>query len=271
MNSRKISINTGSSVAQHKKARDGSEATLLHVEKLAKRASDGWSAPLPDIAKMAKRANKEFIVGTLNVRTLKTSVSEGVKVSNKTDRIIAACEKYHIDIVAIQDHRLKTKDSYATQLLGDCTMIHTNSPHKCLGIAILYNKRFAPHVKNTFKKSDRIIAIRLKGNPEISIISAYAPTEVALDEEKDKFYEKLRDFYLSIPTHTAIILAGDLNARFGMNSNESNPRVIGSQCYYEICARPWISERYILISNTEDHICQHTRVLTSKTTSSIKS
>ena len=77
------------------------------------------------------------------------------------------------------------------------------------------------------RKSDRIIAAHLEGNPKVCIISAYAPTETSSDEAKNSFYDDLSEVLLSIPPHTVVVLTGDFNARLGRDSYTTNKRVIG--------------------------------------------
>ena len=81
--------------------------------------------------------------------------------------------------------------------------------------------------------STRIMAIHLKGNPKMCVISAYAPTEVALPSVKDKFYNELKDFLLSIPPHTVVVTAGDFNAQLGLDSHSTRPQTIGMHCVHD--------------------------------------
>jgi len=53
----------------------------------------------------------------------------------------------------------------------------------------------------------------------ITVISAYAPTLLASDEDKDEFYQRLSDLLLSIPTGHDIALLGDFNARIGADAD----------------------------------------------------
>jgi len=48
-----------------------------------------------------------------------------------------------------------------------------------------------------------------------TVISAYAPTLLASDEDKDEFYQKLSDLLSSIPAGHDIALLGDFNTRIG--------------------------------------------------------
>ena len=49
------------------------------------------------------------------------------------------------------------------------------------------------------------------------VIQAYAPTNNAMDEEKDEFYNQLQDSVASCSSHDMIVVIGDLNTQVGSN------------------------------------------------------
>ena len=51
--------------------------------------------------------------------------------------------------------------------------------------------------------------------------------------EKDEFYHDLELTLNSIPHYNLLIVAGDFNARVGLNSHNRSPRVVGKHCYHE--------------------------------------
>ena len=174
---------------------------------------------------------KGFNVSTFNVRTLNDTNNKG---NNKLQQIAIGCDKYLIDIVALQEHRLKITDGNEInyQKLNGWTLAHTSSSLKSHGVAILYNERVSKALINIERISERVIAAHLQKNPRVCVISAYAPTNCSKDDESKKtFFEDLYRFISSIPAHTIIILAGDFNARIGMDSKESNPQIVGPNCY----------------------------------------
>lgn len=61
------------------------------------------------------------------------------------------------------------------------------------------------------------IRLRTKVRP-ISIICAYALTNVANDVEKEAFYDNLKDFFNIIPSYDTRIAVGDFNAKVGKES-----------------------------------------------------
>jgi exonuclease III len=247
MTTKHYKLNTGSIVAQQKDRVRGS-VTLLTDEKYAKRAGARRSSQLPTSTVPTKRENtiRKLTVGTYNVRTLNDSTFRGdniIHVHHKIQQITAGCDNHDIDLLAIQEHRLTTtSETNQIQLDNGWTLVHTNSYHECHGVAILFNKRLKPLVRQVKYTSDRIISVELEGNPRISIVSAYAPPnerkynepadKLRHDREKDEFYNNLVDLLSNIPPHTITILAGDFNAHIGIDAHGTNPKTIGPVCYY---------------------------------------
>jgi len=180
---------------------------------------------------------REINVATYNVRTLNDTTSElSHNIGNKLQQIAVGCDKHHIDIVALQEHRFKIigDENIHREHIDGWTLAHTSSSQTCHGVAILFNKRIDKVLINVEHKSDRIIAAHLQGNPRMCVISAYAPTEASPDEKsKDVFYSDLQDFISTLPPHTVIIVAGDFNARIGKDSHETNSRIVGTNCYHD--------------------------------------
>ena len=73
----------------------------------------------------------------------------------------------------------------------------------------------------------------LRCNPQITIISAYAPTELAQVEAKDSFYDELHTTISSIPAQNFLLVLGDFNARIGKTFHESFPQTIGRYFYHQ--------------------------------------
>ena len=89
------------------------------------------------------------------------------------------------------------------------------------------------HLRTVEKVSDRIIGAHLEGNPALSIVIGYAPTEGSDKDDKTNFYEQLQDALENIPTHNTVVLLGDFNARIGQDSHTANPRVTGKFTFHD--------------------------------------
>ncbi|CAF0714685.1 unnamed protein product [Brachionus calyciflorus] len=116
---------------------------------------------------------------------------------------------------------------------GKWTLVHTNSTHDSHGTALLLSEKVMQRVLSIDQLSPRIIYAHIDGNPKYCVLSEYAPTELAISNEKEKFYNDLKDFLLSLPQQTTTILAGDFNARIGDDKHEVFPNIVGKHCFYE--------------------------------------
>ena len=82
-------------------------------------------------------------------------------------------------------------------------------------------------VKQPLFVSPRLVSIRMRTRAGyITVISAYAPTLLGSDEDKDEFYQQLSDLLSSNPAGHDIALLGDFNARIGVDT-DSWTSVIG--------------------------------------------
>ena len=82
--------------------------------------------------------------------------------------------------------------------------------------------------------SDRLLTMRIPqaGNAHLTLISAYAPTTTYPEEDKEQFYQVLRDTLHSVPGNDKLLLMDDFNARTVRNSG-AWPTVMGPQAWGE--------------------------------------
>ncbi|CAF1638407.1 unnamed protein product [Adineta ricciae] len=181
----------------------------------------------PKNSKNQKILHKTITISTYNVRTLKQT--------GKLHQLIYGCNQNNIDLVAVQEHRWQTSEqtNRTYQTLNDkywrfeyCSA----TPEGHGGIGLLMNPRM--------------------GNPAMTVIVTYAPTEDKNEREKipstttykgnseqwisaKSGYRNISRYTHGVPTHNVLILAGDLNARLGSDSHTTNPRAIGKYTYHQ--------------------------------------
>ncbi|KAK2717510.1 hypothetical protein QYM36_006329 [Artemia franciscana] len=103
---------------------------------------------------------------------------------SKTEQVFRECEKFGLDIVAIQEARSKSTKALC--------------PWKPVNERIL-NARF------------------VSNHAKLSFIVCYTPANDADDNHKDEFNDNLQSVIDYIPLHDVNCIVGDLNAMFGQD------------------------------------------------------
>ena len=82
--------------------------------------------------------------------------------------------------------------------------------------------------------SAEIMIASSKGNPAVTIISCYSPTNVSEEEDKDQFYFDLRTATRSIPKHNITLAGGDMTARLGKKDARFGKKDAGCSAYNNV-------------------------------------
>lgn len=115
-------------------------------------------------------------------------------------------------------------------------------------VALLCNTNTAETMIGYYPVNDKIISIRLNGNPvNAEIIQVYAPTSAAALEETEMFYEQLQGFADDIQGSDILVIMGDLNTKVGEGEVNS---VVGKQ---GLCIRNEAGERMLEFGSTLEH------------------
>ncbi len=68
----------------------------------------------------------------------------------------------------------------------------------------------------------RIFLVSFDGNPRLTMITVYSPTESASDEEAEDFHDSLRTAVKDVPTHHLLLVVGDLNVHLSKIKEEDS-------------------------------------------------
>lgn len=154
--------------------------------------------------KETKIKSKISKIATWNIKTM--------LAPGKMMEVARELTKYGISIAALQEIRWGGQGEINKK---DFKMLYSGEKkqgHK--GTAFIIDKKLKIMA---FKPiNGRLCYVRIEGKPlNLSIICAYAPTEVDDQEVKDKFYDDLETEYEKTPKQDILIILGDMNAQIG--------------------------------------------------------
>lgn len=177
-----------------------------------------------------RKSHRCLKVASYNVRTLNDS--------GKQYQLAAGCKKYDIDIVVIQEHRQRFDEELKYTDLENGLLVQVSAIVNGIGastggIGMYFSPSTSQRLQSCEKVSDRIMVAHLEGNPMLTVIGAYAPTECDDHQAKEAFYDALEDTTRNIPAHNVLIVAADFNARLGQDSHEFNRTTIGPHIYHK--------------------------------------
>ncbi|XP_013174666.1 PREDICTED: craniofacial development protein 2-like [Papilio xuthus] len=125
-------------------------------------------------------------------------------------------ETYGIGIAALQEVRWPRQGECNIDNRATLFYSGSDSGHHVNGTGFLIRNSLLGNVLRFVAVSDRICLLRLKSRfSHITIINAYAPTEISSEAAKDSFYEDLEALYDQANRYDVKILIGDFNAQIG--------------------------------------------------------
>ena len=89
------------------------------------------------------------------------------------------------------------------------------------GVGILMGTNASKLIVETRVVSNRILAVTFAGNPKLTLVTVYSPTEDADFDEVEQFHNELREYLHEVPAHNLLIVCGDFNARLGWEGARS--------------------------------------------------
>jgi endonuclease/exonuclease/phosphatase family metal-dependent hydrolase len=175
-------------------------------------------------AKQKRLRMMDIKMATWNIRTM---LQPG-KMKEIADEVI----KYNLDLVALQEMRWQGHGQIDKK---DFSLLYSGPTERTgqYGVGFMIRPRMRACLLGFYPVNDRLCRIRVKGRfRNISIISAYAPTEEAREEDKEAFYDVLSGECSLVPKYDTLILLGDFNARIGKEHFVSS--VAGRHTLHEV-------------------------------------
>ncbi|XP_072039400.1 uncharacterized protein [Amphiura filiformis] len=155
------------------------------------------------------KCKKPINIATMNTRTLKNP--------HKQLELCALAKKYRIEVLAIQYSELQFEDLPEGFQLITASAYRNKIGASIGGVGILLSSSAKIAMLSVRFITSRILQVTLGGNPKTTIITTYSPTNVSGEEDVEEHYKQLNAATKSVPTHNVLIIAGDFNARIGLD------------------------------------------------------
>uniref|UniRef100_H2ZW08 Endonuclease/exonuclease/phosphatase domain-containing protein n=1 Tax=Latimeria chalumnae TaxID=7897 RepID=H2ZW08_LATCH len=166
--------------------------------------------------------NTKMSFATWNVRTLLDNPNSD-RPERRTAIVARELLRYNIDFAALSETR--ADEGHLREEGGGYTFFWKGKPANDkrvhgVGFAIK-NQIVSQMTEIPAGINERFMTLRLQlaNNSSATVISAYAPTLAAEEEQKEQFYADLDEILTIIPKEDKIILLGDFNVRVGWDSN----------------------------------------------------
>ena len=145
-------------------------------------------------------------IATFNVRTLNWI--------GQLPELTAYAMDHNIGITCIQEHRYIHSEAIKYHDTGNgLTLVFVNATIG--GEGMLTGPLTLRSQKSIEKIQLRMIVATFKGNPSVTIVSYYNPTNVSKETDPIALYNELSSLVHSIPKHNVLIIGRDKNAEIG--------------------------------------------------------
>ena len=115
--------------------------------------------------------------------------------------------------------------------LRDFNKDKTQKNHIAEGVGIIVKNEVVNLIEAIDPLNDRMISLTLAGKKPITIISTYAFTSNATEDEKRRFYRHLKNLQTKAQKLGPTFTMGDFNARFQKSLNETEQEMVGEHTF----------------------------------------
>lgn len=197
----------------------------------------------PDRHPITAAKNRETLkIATWNVRTMYQK--------GKLENVKREAERNQINILGLSEIRWTGTGKFSTD---NYTVVYSGGDRHERGVGMLIDQSTAKSILGFWQISDRIMLIKLKGQPfNIAVIQVYAPTSEANDEEIADFYEKLDAAKSQCKSQEVVIVMGDFNAKIGEGREEDivGPYGLGKRNERGNTMFQWCKANSMIVTNT---------------------
>ncbi|KAL5259160.1 hypothetical protein ACHWQZ_G009574 [Mnemiopsis leidyi] len=149
-------------------------------------------------------------IGTLNVRTIREHYKRVELAKLFLDSNIA--------VLGVQEHRIVHDEEIRIEKQAKGVHLVTTSAWRNSrqaatgGVGFMLTQRAYKAVSLMKSYQGRVFLISFDGNPRLTVITVYSPTEGSSEAEAEGFHECLRGAISDVPAHHLLMVVGDLNA-----------------------------------------------------------
>ena len=160
------------------------------------------------------KCTKTTLLSTFNCPTL---CSIG-----RTGELTALAQEQNIDVICIQEHRIFHDDIKLKfhDMKKGWVMI-TSSAEKgtrnstIRGVGLLLSPKAHKTLNSVETINPRTLLATFIGNPAVTVISCYSPTNVSKVDDREEFYAELSELTKAVPKHNVLVIGGDMNGKIG--------------------------------------------------------
>ncbi|KAL5260700.1 hypothetical protein ACHWQZ_G010752 [Mnemiopsis leidyi] len=155
-------------------------------------------------------------MGTFNVRTIREDY--------KRLELATQFLKNGVEVLGVQEHRIVHEEPIRIEKFkGGVSLITVSAWRNGAGAAtggvgFMLSSKAHGGISLIKPYGSRVLNISFNGNPRLTAITAYSPTEAASTEEAEDFHNTLRQAIADVPAHHLLLVLGDMNARLGQES-----------------------------------------------------
>ena len=151
-------------------------------------------------------------LGKFNCRTIRKPF--------KRTELVARFTASNILLLGLQEHRIVHEDGQDIRIERHTDGVHliTSSAWRNSGgaatggIGLMVTDKAYKAISLIKSYGSRILLVSFNGNPRLTVLSVYSPTEAATNEVAEEFHHNLRGAINDVPTHHLLMILGDLNA-----------------------------------------------------------
>ena len=157
-------------------------------------------------------------IATFNIRTARENF--------KRLELVECFLQSGIQVLGLQEHRIVHDEPIRIEKLSKGVALITSSAWRNTmgaatgGVGVLVTRDAYSSITLIKSFGSRTLTVSFDGNPRLTVVNSYSPTEAASDEAAEEFHNNLRLANSEVPDHHLLLSVGDMNARMGKANSE---------------------------------------------------